>query len=85
MGKPTLRSHRRIHDTDPDSVGSLNLPAHAYNALTRYVRTISELITYRPAEVKVMRGIGKKGIEAINEALAERGLSLRSQPQRRRR
>jgi DNA-directed RNA polymerase alpha subunit len=75
------RREPRIRSTDPDHVGSLPLIANTYNALLRQccppVLTIAELTRFSADELRRIKNIGHKGVEAINVALAARGLSLR--------
>ncbi len=60
-------------------IDELNLPSRVINALLREkIETVADLVKVGKDKLKVMKGVGKKSIELINEELKNMGVSLDS-------
>ena len=64
-----------------DSIGALDLPIRAHNALWRNnVREVGELVNLSDVEFLRMRGVGATTLEEVHRILAAHGLSMRAEP-----
>ena len=61
-------------------IEALNLPNRALNCLKREgIKTIIQLISHSPSDIRRIRNLGDGSFDAINNALAIRGLGLRDE------
>ncbi len=65
--------------TGLESINTLKLEARARNCLvTGNIRTIRDLVTLTEAELLQIPNLGRRSLNEIKEALASRGLQLKS-------
>ena len=74
MPKPDQRTHPNA-DAFPQGVGGPVLRALAHAG----IRSLSALARWRERDFAALHGVGPKGVRILREALAERGLSFRSE------
>jgi len=61
-------------------IDELNLPSRVINALLREkVETVADLINIGKSKLAVMKGVGKKSIELIEEELKKLGIALKEE------
>lgn len=75
------KSQKELIDQKLDEIiiDELNLPSRVINALLREkIETVADLVKVGKDRLKVMKGVGKKSIELINEELKNMGVSLDS-------
>jgi DNA-directed RNA polymerase alpha subunit len=72
------RPIKETSEYDDMVVSCLPIGTHTLNCLAMAgIKTIGELLKWRRPDLRSTRGLGKITIKDIEEALAERGLSLR--------
>ena len=71
-------AHPSISDTTLNlTIDEIDLPTRIYNSLRNGgIETIGQLLKTSKKDLLSMRNLGRKSIEAIEEKLKEKGLSL---------